>query len=332
MTKADQFGENLVLVRGWDFKPSDYQKAWVDGTLLTGQVETSNLCDLLCEYCFREEAEAKAKKRLPEEISVEETCGVIDDLADLEVKAINIIGAGEPTIDLSFLRILEHISSKGVIPVLFTHGARLDEELVEKLYEHGASVIVKVNSFNPTIQDQLVSRLGYTKERDRGLKLLIEAEFNQPGDNYQTRLGIDSVVCQENKSEIPEIFRYCRDNNIMPLMKTFIPAGRTKDRTDLEVSVQEFIEIAKKMWEIDRNEYGITYQKLIPMLGGVPCTQCSRASMYITISGDIYECPGQLSHYGNVRDISIKQVFEKIKSQRNNPNFTCPPRTTYWKK
>ena len=89
--KTDDFGKNVVLLRGWDFKPSDYQEAWKNGRLLTAQIETSNLCDLACEYCFREELGAKSKKRLPGEISVEDTKQAIDDLIDLGSKTINII-------------------------------------------------------------------------------------------------------------------------------------------------------------------------------------------------------------------------------------------------
>ena len=255
--KTEDCGKNVVLLRGWDFKPSDYQEAWKNGRLLTAQIETSNLCDLACEYCFREELGAKSKKRLPGEISVEDTKQVIDDLIDLGSKTINIIGAGEPTVDLAFPELLDYIAEKQVIPVVFTHGGKLTESLIDKLQKTNSSVIIKVNSFNPAVQDQLVNRYGYTEKRDRDLRLLIEAGFNQPRDNHQTRLGIDSVVCQDNKTEIPDIHKYCRDNNIMPLIKTFIPAGRTKDRTDMEISMQEFLDISKQVREIDRKEYGI---------------------------------------------------------------------------
>src|SRR3989338_157279 len=330
--KTDDFGKNVVLLRGWDFKPSDYQEAWKNGRLLTAQIETSNLCDLACEYCFREELGAKSKKRLPGEISVEDTKQVIDDLIDLGSKTINIIGAGEPTVDLAFPELLDYIAEKQVIPVVFTHGGRLTESLIDKLQETNSSVIIKVNSFNPAVQDQLVNRYGYTEKRDRDLRLLIEAGFNQPRDNHQTRLGIDSVVCQDNKTEILDIHKYCRNNNIMPLIKTFIPAGRTKDRTDIEISMREFLELSKQVRDIDRKEYGIQYQRLIPYLGGVPCTQCGKASMYVTILGDIFECPGQQSSYGNIGDTSVREAFQKIRDEQENYNFGCPPRISYWKR
>lgn len=325
------FGKNINLIKGWDFKPEDYHSAWNNGKLLTAQIETSNLCDLLCEYCFRAEIDINSKKRLPNEITVDRTLGVIDEIVSLGAKTINIIGAGEPTVDPAMLDIVKYISSKDVTPLIFTHGARLDEKLVQELYDNSASVIIKVNSFNPAVQDQLVNRYGYTEKRDKGLQLLLEAGFNKPTEQYTTRLGIDSVICKENKDEILDIHRYCRESNIMPLIKTFIPAGRTKDRTDMEISMQEFIEISEKAREIDKNQYNIEYQRLMPYLGGVPCTQCGQASMYITILGDIYECPGQQHSYGNIRDRSITDAFNQIKSEQKNFNFGCPPRIAYWR-
>ena len=93
----------------------------------------------------------------------------------------------------------------------------------------------------------------------------------------------------------------------------------------------EFIELSKKVREIDRVDYGIEYSQLIPYLGGVPCTQCSKSSIYITILGDIFECPGQQRNYGNIKNVKISDAFEKIMAEQANYNFSCPPRITYWK-
>lgn len=117
----------------------------------------------------------------------------------------------------------------------------------------------------------------------------------------------------------------------MPIMSTFIPAGRTIDRTDLEVPHDEFIEILAKAKEIDKKN-GINHSGPLPYLGGVPCTQCSKASMYVNVLGDIYDCPGQLKNYGNIINISLKEAFNKVKAEQSNFDFGCPPRIEYWKR
>jgi MoaA/NifB/PqqE/SkfB family radical SAM enzyme len=322
---------NVPLVKGWVLTSSDFAEAWREGKLLTAQIETSNLCDLLCDYCFREELGAKSKRRLPGEMTLGKTFEVIDELSTLGVRTVNIIGAGEPTLDPGLEVILGYIASKHITPVLFTHGGRIDDDLLHVLDATGTSVIVKMNSFNNALQDRIVGRRGYSSRRDAGLDRLLAAGFNEPREGYVTRLGIDSVVTRDNYDEILDIHQFCRERNIMPLIKTFIPAGRTKERTDMEVTREEFLELSKKVREIDTEEYGLAYRQLLPYLGGVPCTQCSKASMYITIQGDIYECPGQTRHYGNIRETTIPEAFDKIKAEQKE-NFSCPPRIAYWKK
>jgi len=316
------------LIRGWDFELSEYEEAWKKGRLLTGQIETSNKCNLLCEYCFRDEAGSDAKKSLANELDTDESLKIITDMVDLGAQTINIIGAGEPTIDFRLPGLLERISMSGAIPVVFTNGYKLRESLLQKFDETGTSIVVKVNSFDPETQDNIVNRQGYAAKRDITLHNLMEAEFNHPNI---TRLGIDCVVSKHNIDEVLKIHRYCRENNIMPMIKTFIPAGRTKHRTDMEISMHEFLELSKQARDIDAKEYGIIYERLIPFLGGVPCPQNSQASMYVTILGDIFECPAQQTSYGNTRAVSIRSAFEKIKQQQKNPGLSCPPRIKYWK-
>ena len=328
-TQEQTFG-NVPLLKGWDFKPSDYFDAWKHGKLLTAQIENTNICNCDCEYCFRGGNSPDKDVRFGDEISKDQIIRAVDEMTELGVRTINIIGAGEPLMDTGLEGLLDHISSLGVTPVLFTNGSRITPDLIKAFERYQISVIIKLNSLNPDLQNKLVRRSWFVEKRDYGLRLLLEEGFNQPAENYRTRLGIDSIVFQENKGEILDILRFCRNNNIMPVMSTFIPAGRTKDRTDQEVSMGEFIEIAKRAQEIDAGEYGITYDRLLPYLGGVPCTQCGRSSIYLTISGDIYDCPGQLHSYGNIRDTTITEAFYRNRTAKDNPQFSCPPRFNYW--
>jgi len=329
-TKKDL--EKNILLKGWGFTPQEIENAWNCGKLLNASIETSNICDLNCEYCFRQETDQITKKRLPGEISLEQTYKIIDDVTELGAKSIYIIGAGEPLLDDNLKNILKYIAEKNIIPIISTNGSQINEKWIRVFQKYNVSIVIKLNSFNSAFQDELANRKGYAKKRDKGLSLLLKAGFNKPikDKDYQTRLAINSIVCQKNKKEILDIFKYCRDNNIMPIMSTFIPAGKTEHCTDLEISLKEFLELSKKTRKLDK-KYGINYKRLLPYLGGVPCSQNGKASIYITILGDIYECPGQQHDYGNINSTSVKKVFNKIKEDEANFDFGCPPRITYWK-
>ncbi len=323
----------IPLIKGWDFTEEEYEEAFKKKRILSAQIETTGVCDLNCPYCYRAESYMRAKRKFPDELSLEKLTILIDEIKDLGTKSINIVGAGEPLIDSRFWFIVKYISKNGMIPVVFTNGGRIDKKTTKRLYDLGASVIIKINSFNEKIQDSLVGRPGYTKRRDLGLKNLMDVGFNKqdPNGDYQTRLGIDSVICKQNKDEILDIFRFCRENNIMPLIKTFIPAGRTAESTDMEISKKEFFDISEKARNIDKDEFGIEYERLFPYLGGVPCTQ-NGVGIFVSITGDIKNCPGQTKHYGNFKTKQLKDVCERIINENFTSELSCQPRIDYYKR
>jgi MoaA/NifB/PqqE/SkfB family radical SAM enzyme len=321
-----------ILMKGWDFTLEDYTKAWNDGKLLTAQIENSDFCNLNCEYCFRGGTDSKSKIKSDNEFPTVSLMEAIKEMSELGAKTFNIVGAGEPLLETNIQALLWQIHKVGATPVIATNGSRITPKLVNIFQEYEASIIIKLNTFDSALQDKLAQKKGYAQQRDNGLKLLMDAGFNVPTKDYQTRIGINSIVFQDNKNEVLDILRYCRNNNIMPIMGTFIPIGRTKNRTNQEVPMDEFLAISEKAREMDAKEYGIKYDRLLPFLGGVPCTQCSKASIYLTISGDIYDCVGQLNYFGNVREKSIKDAFKEMTTKIDNRDLGCPPRLEYWKR
>jgi len=324
--------KKVPLLNGWDFESSVYSSTWENGKLLTAQIENTNLCNCDCEYCFRGSVSHKGDSRFEKEMSRTRLLGAIDEMSELGVRAINIIGAGEPLMDKGLDGLLSYIYERGITPIVATNGSLITPKLTDILWKYGASVILKMNTLDSDLQNKLVRRDWFAEKRDNGLNLLLEAGFAKPEKDYQTKLGINSIVMQDNKYEVLDILRFCRDKNIMPVMSTFIPAGRTKDRTDKEVSMNEFLEISKKARDMDREEYGINYERLSPYLGGVPCTQCGKASIYLTVSGDLFDCPGQSHSYGNIRNNSIQKALEQNRKINDNPKLSCPPRLDYWKR
>ena len=312
----------LPLIKGWDLSSEEFEIAWKKGALLTASIETSNICNLACDYCFREENPIVSKKRLPNELLLEDSLSIIDDLAKLGVKTINIAGAGEPLLDPNLPIMLERIFSYGITSLVATNGSKINDYWINCFIKTGTSVMIKVNSFNEQKQNQLVNRINYAKKRDRGLKKLIEAGFNKATGEYQTRLSINALVSKDTINEVPEIFNYCRENNIMPCMGSFIPAGKTATRTDNEVSRKDFLVLADKI-RIQDKERGIEYMRLWPYLGGVPCTQQGKASIFVNILGGIYDCPAGTVEYGDLKTITIEDAFNKIKAEQTNYCLGC---------
>ncbi len=123
-----------------------------------------------CFHCFTE----KAKKTL----SLEDIKNLIDQLAEMQVKAVDFLGEGEPTLDRDFFEIMEYTKSKGIQPVVFTDAATKlrDKDFVGRLKEIGVTVCPKCDSlFNAEYQNRVVDDKSetYFDQRNEALQLLI---------------------------------------------------------------------------------------------------------------------------------------------------------------
>lgn len=343
---------NPAIIKGWDIPKSEYLKAHEEGKLVKLLIDLSNVCNLSCVGCFTKRIDGKwnnkSKKRLPNEISYETQIRLLEEAADLGVKTVDIVGAGEPILDPNFSEIIDKISRLGMYAVVFTHGVNKALDEAKNFRDRNISFFVKLWSRNPELQKGYVSGSipNYSRRRDEALERLIGAglskgaEISIDGIKYKTtRLGADVLVMRSNYEEIPELLKFCRQNNIMPIIKTFIPEGPTRFdqaqnlkvyspehlaqlRKD-EVTPEEFNALRKRLVILDETEFNIPEMKTFyPQ--SVKCTQ-SMASLYVTITGEIKSCVGTHFSYGNYEP--GKGMLKKALQERiEKVGFGCVPR------
>lgn len=341
-----------AIIKGWDWPKEDFIKAHEKKGLIKLVMDLSNVCNLSCPGCFTKRVSGswtnESKKRLPNEMSFEEQCALLEEAKKLGAKTVDIVGAGEPTLDPNFIDIIDKINSLGMWAVVFTHGATKLLEQPEEWVDRDVCFFMKLWSRKPALQDRYVgnSMPNYTKKRDKALEGLIKAGFSigkeKPldGINYQTtRLGADVLVMKSNYDEIVDLFRFCRENNIMPEIKTYIPEGptrfdqeanlkiyKTEDLVQLkkeEVTFEEFLKLRQRIIDVDLKEYGNDDMKTIyPQ--GCKCTQ-SMAGIYVTITGEIRSCVGSHISYGKYKpDEGMLRKALQLRLER--VSFGCMPR------
>ncbi|HNW38114.1 MAG TPA: radical SAM protein, partial [Methanosarcina vacuolata] len=91
-----------------------------------------------------------------------------------------VIGGGEPTLYPSFRDLITYIDSLEIIPVIFSNTVLMTEELAGFLYKHNASVMGKLDSLKPEVQDYLAGRAGASEDIRKGLRNLLKAGFSKP--------------------------------------------------------------------------------------------------------------------------------------------------------
>jgi MoaA/NifB/PqqE/SkfB family radical SAM enzyme len=228
---------------------------------------------------------------------------------DLGAKSVWIPGSGEPLLDPVFcdgrsFPLLELCKSLGLPVTFFTNGTLLTEELVATLSELDVSVVTKLNSFVPEIQDYLAGMDGAHVSIMRGLHLLMSAGL---AVGRVPRLGIDTVIVRQNYREIADIFRFCRDRNIIPYITANLHGGRACLNRKLDVSSKMLRELFERLLSIDRHDYGYDWFPSPPIVGG----QCKKLFYDIVVDpvGDVLLCPGIDLPIGNVRESSLEDIL-----------------------
>lgn len=299
-----EFGNTMA---GWHFSEEEIGQSLRGDRMINPSLDLSNPCNLNCPYCFIEEKNSHRKVRKPNELTIEETFTVIHDFRSAGAATVNLVGAGEPTIDPHFQECVAEIVALGMHCVLFTNGIRIaeDVEFVKFLHEHHVTVVLKFNSPDHTTQDLVAGRRGYTNLRDTALERLRNWGFNA---DEPTRLALDIMAFEGNRSDIPKIHRWCRENGVFPIAADFIPTGRTlggrfageaslvtlsdHERDKVEqllqpLSSQERDALHAELVHIDR-EFGIHHQSHPAYYCGAGCTQI--LGLYVDIVGNIWPC------------------------------------------
>jgi len=104
--------------------------------------ELTLACDLACRHCGSRAARAR-----PDELSTAECLDLVDQLADLGVHEVSLIG-GEAYLRADWCDIIRRIVARGMIPLLTTGGRGLTEALARDAAEAGlgtASVSIDGN-------------------------------------------------------------------------------------------------------------------------------------------------------------------------------------------
>ena len=308
-------------MKGWNFTSNDLENALKHKVMLNPSIDLTNACNLNCPYCYIEEKNSIRKKRRPDELTFDETIGVIDECAKLGAKTINLVGAGEPTIDAYFCDIVRYIFSKNMTTVLFTNGIKLmrSEKIVDFLFENDVTVVLKMNSFNADVQNLMAGKEGYHQQSMKVLKLLMDRGFNKTDP---TRLSINCVACQGNVDELFEIHSFCRENTMYPMIGDFIPTGRTEagefvaqsavsmlDSKKQELirkilvplTFEQKISVRNKITHFDIS-LGIPHSGCAAYYSGGTCTQI--LAVYVDIVGNVWPCVARSKRAGGFNDLT----------------------------
>lgn len=309
----------------WTFLGKELREAILGDRLLNVSLDLSNECNLNCPYCFTAPANSSQREKKATCLTFEEYKEIVIRLKEAGTRTINIIGEGEPTMYAHFDELVKFISLQGIKVCVSTNGILLASQSnrIDLLNEIKATIILKVNSRNSHLQDLLVGRNGYAAIRDNTLKKLIIKGFNK---EIPTRLAINTLLIKPIYTELFDIFRFCRENNISFIASVYMPTGRTSglifrgkeaipknfhviDDLYQPLSEDDIDRLLKQQKDYDKKN-NIARAPHPAYISGIACTQL--LGIQIDSHGKVWGCPARkLLNNGKVEEKPITEDKSK---------------------
>jgi len=305
------------ILPNFEFTDQEIKAAVKNSRLLSMEIELSLRCNFHCQYCY-----VPDKLSFENELSFEELRDAITQAKNLGVKKIVILG-GEPMLYPQILKIIKFIRTENLEAEMFTNGFGITPEVAKQLFELGILVVLKMNSRKEDVQDALAGKKGAYK--------IIQEAFNnlkQAGFPAKTkRLGISTVICQQNFDEIISMWEWLRQQEIEPYFEIITPQGKGKINEWLHVDSQKLKETFYKIAKIDRKKYGIQWEPQPPLIG-IKCLR-HQFSCLLNSQGYVLPCVGINIPLGNIRQhkladiIKESEVIQDLRNYRANIKGPC---------
>ncbi|MFD3257568.1 radical SAM/SPASM domain-containing protein [Paenibacillus lentus] len=304
LVKAREKIENLWAY-GIDFSKEEVQEAKEQNRMLLLDMDFTSECKLHCFYCDRTPDRFNQGER--KKLTTADRKNLILQAKALGARTVEFPGSGEPMIDEGFWEVIEFVHQNDMTPVIFTSGWHLDDESIDRLYNLGATIFLKYNSSSAEVNDKIVKVKGYGEYVEKILEKLVAKGFS---NCVPTRLAIDIVITPKNEDleDIENIFRWCRRNNVHNYIVTLIPEGIADNKSKLfeKDRANFFIE---RLAEIDREEFGLEYDAVLPMAGGYRCRQVN-VGLFVNLYGEVYDCNGLGRFLGHINVNSMEEIWK----------------------
>jgi MoaA/NifB/PqqE/SkfB family radical SAM enzyme len=282
-----------------DFPEEDFNS---NNLLLELRIHVIEDCNLRCVYCLSNAPFLNEKNNYgKEKLSLDEIKNNIKQAKELGIKVVSITGSGEPLLYENLKELIEFIKRMELGVVLFTNSFLLTEELAIWLNNRDVNLMVKLNSFDPEINDNLVGVKGAQKIFLDKIKMLVDMGFAK-----DRRLALNCIICKENYKEIPDIFIFCRKNEIIPWIEIVTITGRAKAEMKLPGEMIE--NLYKKLSEIDKKQFGFEWIPDSPIVGAD--RRRYKYVAQIDVYGNVYHTDANITdEVGNIRKKSLYNLL-----------------------
>jgi MoaA/NifB/PqqE/SkfB family radical SAM enzyme len=294
------------------FSAEDTREALENNKLLSLSIKLPVGCNLRCLYCYSE--------RKYGNLSYDELLDILFQAAQMGIRSLSIVGEGEPLLyrdrksGKDVFDLIRDANRMGLEVILYTNTTLINKKIAEVLYGLNVTVVGKLNSLHKDIQDFLCGVKGSFEKITKGLSHLEKAGFTKG----KSRLSIHTVICKQNYSQIPQLWKEWRKRNIIPYVQVMIhPAKKNvKYFPELKVPPAKVRDLFHKLSIIDRKEFGFVwdpdYTYPIAALG------CSviKTGCCIDSSAKVQMCGCLQDNVGDLRKSSLREIINSARVRK----------------
>ncbi len=278
-------------------------------------IHLSSICNFKCEGCFTHVKVTKTTR-----LKFRTIRRIVDFAKDRGVQSIIFAGAGEPTLDPEYKKIVSYIQKQKLQTVLFTNLTTLKNKNQAKKILKSGPVIAKLYTLNEQKYNRITHSKNAFKTAMKGLKLLLKTGEDLEKQGKKTTLAIDSYITKENYMDLPDLLRFCRENNIIPYFEAFIELGQSeKIIKKLFLTEEKLTKLFLKLQKIDKEEFDIN-TPIHSWSRHYGMDVCRKTTHMFSVreDGNVYMCVCSLKKVGNVFD--QKDPYESLERIFNVKN------------
>ncbi len=296
------------------------------------RIKPTNVCNHSCYFCaYRTDdvslgEDMVVRDRIPREKMAE----IVDDLIEMDVKAVTFSGGGEPLLYPYFVETVEGLARGGIRIASLTNGSRLKGKVADALAAHGTWLRVSIDGWDGPSYGK------YRSVDDGAFDEVMDnlTAFSARGSNCV--LGASIIVDDRNAPHIYDLCRRLKQTGVAHAkVSPCIVANSGAENNAYHDGFKDEVaaQIAKARELDDERFHVVDHYHGMEVDFSKPYQQCAFARMLTVIGADckVYTCQDKAyTESGTLGDISNQSFREFWYSDANreqlaaiDPNKSC---------
>jgi len=282
-------------------------------------INLTNRCNLACAHCYMD---AKTLKYGGEnELTTEEVCGLLDDIAGRSTETMVVLTGGEPLMRGDLEIMVSHGTQLGLAMVVGTNGVALTDKRVQSLKAAGAMGLgISVDSLDPEKHDAFRGLPGAWGKTMNGIEAC---------KRHDLSFQIHFSVTESNAGEVQAMIDFARASGARVLNMFFLVCtGRGESMSDISPITYERV-LNQLVVAQEQSQDMLIRARCAPHYKRIayqrnPASTLTRAAGYegggclagihycrITPEGGVTACPYIPEEEGSIRDTNFWDIWNQ---------------------